>query len=60
MLKTQDYKENDKLLWLFTEKIGKVCAIAKGAKKIRVNSCLLPRYFVLENTYYLEERVYII
>ncbi|CAG7840091.1 DNA recombination protein RecO [Clostridium novyi B str. ATCC 27606] len=33
MLKTQDYKENDKLVWLFTEKIGKVCAIAKGAKK---------------------------
>ncbi|GAB6149264.1 MULTISPECIES: DNA repair protein RecO [Clostridium] len=33
VLKTQDYKENDKLVWLFTEKIGKVCAIAKGAKK---------------------------
>ena len=33
MLKTQDYKENDKLVWLFTEKIGKVCAIAKGTKK---------------------------
>ncbi|KGM97901.1 DNA recombination protein RecO [Clostridium novyi A str. 4552] len=33
MLKTQDYKENDKLVWLFTEKIGKICAIAKGAKK---------------------------
>ncbi|MCD3197786.1 DNA repair protein RecO [Clostridium botulinum] len=33
VLKTQDYKENDKLVWLFTEKIGKICAIAKGAKK---------------------------
>jgi len=33
VLKTQDFKENDKLLWLFTEKLGKVTAIAKGAKK---------------------------
>ncbi|WMJ82438.1 DNA repair protein RecO [Clostridium sp. MB40-C1] len=33
VLKTQDYKENDKLLWIFCEKIGKVCAIARGAKK---------------------------
>ncbi|QGU96836.1 DNA repair protein RecO [Clostridium bovifaecis] len=33
VLKTQDFKENDKLLWLFTDKLGKVSAIAKGAKK---------------------------
>nr|WP_081896918.1 DNA repair protein RecO [Clostridium sp. KNHs214] len=33
ILKTQDYKENDKIIWLFTEKIGKITAIAKGAKK---------------------------
>ncbi|WP_102400162.1 DNA repair protein RecO [Haloimpatiens massiliensis] len=33
ILKTQDYKENDKIIWLFTEKIGKISAIAKGAKK---------------------------
>lgn len=33
ILKTQDYKENDKLLWMYTEKLGKVSAIAKGAKK---------------------------
>ncbi|MCY6371810.1 DNA repair protein RecO [Clostridium ganghwense] len=33
VLKTQDYKENDKLVWLFSEKLGKVCALARGAKK---------------------------
>lgn len=33
VLKTQDYKENDKLLWIFTEDLGKISAIAKGARK---------------------------
>ncbi|WP_010292575.1 DNA repair protein RecO [Clostridium senegalense] len=33
VLKTQDYKENDKLVWLFTEKLGKVSLIAKGSRK---------------------------
>jgi len=33
VIKTQEFKENDKLLWLFTEKIGKVSAIARGAKR---------------------------
>lgn len=33
VLKTQDFKENDKLVWLFTEKLGKISAIAKNAKK---------------------------
>ena len=33
MLKTQDIKENDKLLWIFTDKIGKITAIAKGVKR---------------------------
>lgn len=32
-MKTQDIKENDKLLWIFTDKIGKITAIAKGVKK---------------------------
>nr|WP_279232905.1 DNA repair protein RecO [Haloimpatiens lingqiaonensis] len=35
ILKTQDYRENDKIIWLFTEKIGKITAIARGAKKNR-------------------------
>lgn len=34
-MKTQDIKESDKLVWLFTEKLGKVSTIAKGAKKSR-------------------------
>lgn len=33
VLKTQDYKENDKLLWIFTEEFGKISVIAKGARK---------------------------
>lgn len=33
VIKTQDYKENDKLVWLFTEKLGKISAIVHGAKK---------------------------
>jgi len=35
-----DLKESDKLLWLFTEKLGKVSAVARGAKKSK--SKLLP------------------
>lgn len=33
VLKTQDLKENDKIIWLFTEKLGKISVIAKGAKR---------------------------
>ncbi|MDP4088352.1 MAG: DNA repair protein RecO [Bacillota bacterium] len=33
VIKTVDYGENDKIVWLFTDKLGKVSAIAKGAKK---------------------------
>lgn len=33
VLKTQDFKENDKLIWLFSEKLGKISTIAHGAKK---------------------------
>lgn len=33
IIKTQDYRENDKLVWLYTEKLGKITAIVRGAKK---------------------------
>lgn len=33
IIKTHDYKENDKLIWLYTEKLGKITAIGRGAKK---------------------------
>lgn len=33
VLKAQDYKENDKLLWILTENYGKISVIAKGARK---------------------------
>lgn len=33
VIKTQDYRENDKLVWLYTDNYGKITMIAKGAKK---------------------------
>ena len=33
IIKTQDFKENDKLVWLYTEKLGKITAVVRGAKK---------------------------
>ncbi|NRY61839.1 DNA repair protein RecO [Clostridium beijerinckii] len=33
IIKTQDFKENDKLVWFYTEKLGKITAIVRGAKK---------------------------
>lgn len=33
MLKVSDYKENDKILWIFTDVLGKISVIARGAKK---------------------------
>lgn len=35
VIKTLDYKENDKLIWLYTEQYGKISAVAKGAKRSR-------------------------
>ena len=32
VIKTQDLKENDKLVWLYSENLGKITAVAKGAK----------------------------
>ncbi|MFL0267843.1 DNA repair protein RecO [Candidatus Clostridium radicumherbarum] len=40
VIKSMDLKESDKLLWLFTEKLGKVSAVARGARKSK--SKLLP------------------
>lgn len=33
IIKSIDYKENDKLIWVFTEEVGKVTFIARGSKK---------------------------
>lgn len=33
IIKTQDFKENDKLVWFYTEKLGKIAAVVRGAKK---------------------------
>ncbi|AYE33353.1 DNA repair protein RecO [Clostridium septicum] len=33
IIKTTEFKENDKLVWLYTEKFGKITTIAKGSRK---------------------------
>jgi len=33
VLKVYDYRENDKIVWLYSDKLGKISAVAKGAKK---------------------------
>ena len=33
VIKTMEYKENDKLVWLYSDKLGKITAIAKGSRK---------------------------
>ena len=33
VIKTQDFKENDKLVWLFSKDLGKITVVAKGSKK---------------------------
>lgn len=38
VIKTQDYKEHDRLVWLFSEDLGKISTIAKGAKKSKNKS----------------------
>ncbi|WP_294373074.1 DNA repair protein RecO [uncultured Clostridium sp.] len=63
IIKTQDYRENDKLVWLYTENLGKITAIVRGAKKSksRFFSITLPlcygEYMVYKgkNLYTLQE-----
>ncbi|MGL5820655.1 MAG: DNA repair protein RecO [Sarcina sp.] len=47
VIKALDYKENDKLIWLYTEHYGKISAVAKGAKKSKSDffSVTLPLCF---------------
>ena len=37
VIKAQDFKENDKFVYIFTEKLGKIKVIAKGAKRNKSN-----------------------
>ncbi|MGL4739681.1 MAG: DNA repair protein RecO [Sarcina sp.] len=47
VIKALDYKENDKLIWLYTENYGKISAVAKGAKRSKSDffSVTLPLCF---------------
>lgn len=33
VIKTKEYKENDKLVWIYTDSMGKITSIAKGSRK---------------------------
>lgn len=47
VLKNKDFKENDKLIWLFSEKLGKISVVVHGAKKAKSKnmSLVLPFCF---------------
>lgn len=47
IIKSLDYKENDKLIWVYTEKFGKISAVAKSAKRSKSDlfSVTLPMCF---------------
>ena len=41
IIKSIDYKENDKLIWAYCEELGKITFIAKGAKKSKSKNLAL-------------------
>lgn len=47
ILKTMDYKEKDKLMWVFTEEFGKISVLCKGVRsqKSRFQSLVRPMLF---------------
>lgn len=47
VIKTMDYKEKDKILWVFTEELGKISVLCKGARtpKYRYQSLTRPMIF---------------
>jgi len=47
ILKTMDYKEKDKLMWVFTEEFGKISVLCKGVRsqKSRFQSLVRPLLF---------------
>ena len=63
IIKAIDYKENDKLIWAYTEEVGKITFIARGAKKSKSKnlSLTLPLcfgeyiFFKGRNLYNLQE-----
>lgn len=51
ILKTQDIKENDKLVWAYTEDLGKITLYVKGAKKSK------SKHFTITNSFSYSEIV---
>ncbi|MFA9399424.1 MAG: DNA repair protein RecO [Clostridiaceae bacterium] len=49
VIKTQDYKENDKIVWLFTENLGKISCLARGAKKSKSKLFTITNQFCFGN-----------
>ncbi len=63
VLKEQPYKENDKIIWVLCENIGKVSILAKNAKKMKNSNFILTQPFSLvqltlkkgKSFYYIED-----
>lgn len=49
VLKTMDIKENDKVVWIYSEDLGKVSFIAKGSKKKNSKFMSITQNFVFAN-----------
>ena len=47
VLKEQTYKENDKIVWILCENIGKISVLAKNAKKSTNSSFVVTQPFSL-------------
>lgn len=63
VLKDQVYRENDKIVWILCENIGKISVLAKNAKKMRNSNFILTQPLSLvqlnlrqgRNFYYIED-----
>ena len=60
IIKSIDYKENDKLIWAYCEELGKITFIAKGAKKSKSKNLALTLPLCFADYIFLKEEIYII
>ena len=60
IIKSIDYKENDKLIWAYCEELGKITFIAKGAKKSKSKNLALTLPLCFADYIFFKGRNYII
>ena len=59
VLKSVTYKENDLILTIFTRKLGKISAIARGAKKSKSSLLSSSQIFAYANFTLKKRRKYV-